>query len=169
MACSVAGIPGLVRGRLGTDMNASSWLPLVLGVLAGAALGTQPPINAQLRLVLGSPYWASFVSFLVGTAAMGLYALATRAPLLALSPAGPAQWWAWSGGVLGAFYVTCALILAPRLGAATLVGLVVTGQLLASLAIDHFGLFGLPVHFAGWTRLLGAALLLAGVALIHRP
>src|SRR5947208_2176996 len=124
-------------------MNMTAWFSLAAGILAGSALALQPPINAQLRLGLGNPYWASFVSFAVGALSMALFALARRSPL-PLALAAPMPWWAWIGGVLGAFYVTCALMLAPRLGVATLVALVITGQLLTSLVIDQFGLFGIP-------------------------
>ena len=72
------------------------------------------------------------------------------------------------GGTLGAVYVTSALVLAPRLGVATLVGLIVLGQVLASLVIDHYGLLGVAVRPASLPRLLGAGLLLAGVAAVHR-
>src|SRR5689334_904789 len=103
-------------------MDLTAALPLLLGVLAGSALALQPPINAQLRLGMGSPYWASFASFTVGALSMALFALARRSPLQ-FPAAGSMPWWAWIGGVLGAFYVTCALMLAPRLGVATLVAL----------------------------------------------
>ena len=71
------------------------------------------------------------------------------------------------GGVLGAFVVLSALMAAPRLGAATTIALFIAGQLTASLAIDHFGLLGVPERPLDLTRIAGVVCLAAGVALIR--
>jgi transporter family-2 protein len=70
--------------------------------------------------------------------------------------------------VFGANYVLMAIILAPRLGAATLIALTVTGQMFASIVADHYGILGYPVHPVSMWRIAGAGLLLAGVVLIER-
>jgi transporter family-2 protein len=80
---------------------------------------------------------------------------------------GSAPWWAWGGGLLGAFYLVASIVLAPRLGAGTTVALVVGGQMLAALVIDQFGLLRLPVHHASLPRVAGGVLVVAGVALIR--
>ena len=54
--------------------------------------------------------------------------------------------WAWTGGLCGAFVLTATTAVTPRLGAATMIAVVVAGQVLASLALDHFGLLGLATH-----------------------
>jgi transporter family-2 protein len=77
-------------------------------------------------------------------------------------------WWAWFGGTMGAVYVTAATVLAPRLGAANLTALVVAGQLCATLALDHFGLVGFPVHHVNPARIAGAGLLFVGALLVLR-
>jgi transporter family-2 protein len=82
---------------------------------------------------------------------------------LALVPA-----WAWLGGILGAFYVVSSVIVGPRLGTATLVALVVLGQLGTSLLVDHFGWLGFAQHPITLVRLLGAVFLFAGVVLVAR-
>src|SRR5690348_8379814 len=95
--------------------------PLVLlGVLMGLMIPVQAVVNAQLARVMGSPITASFLSFMVGTGCMALVLLATRSP--APTPAGLAQttWWMWLGGILGAFYVTGSIFVAPRIGALSL-------------------------------------------------
>jgi bacterial/archaeal transporter family-2 protein len=78
-----------------------------------------------------------------------------------------APWWVWTGGLLGAFYVFASVILTPRLGAATTVALILTGQVLASIAIDHFGLFRVAQEVTP-LRLLGATLIIAGVFFVRR-
>jgi transporter family-2 protein len=76
---------------------------------------------------------------------------------------GAAPWWVWVGGALGAFYVLGSIVTAPRLGAVTLVAVILAGQAAASLVIDHFGWVGFPEHAVTPGRLLGAA----GVVLVR--
>jgi transporter family-2 protein len=141
---------------------------LVLALLSGAALAVQAAINAQLRVVLGTPVLAALASFVVGTVVLAAFALVTRggrpdAPAVAGAP-----WWVWAGGVIGAVYVTLTVILVPRLGPALLFGTIVAGQMLAALVLDHYGLLGVPTHPVNAGRLAGALLLIAGVVLIRR-
>lgn len=141
---------------------------LLMALAAGVLLPVQAGLNAQLRSALGSPVAAALVSFLVGTASLSLVALLLRTPL----PLGRA-WavtspWQWSGGVIGAVYVLAAIVLAPKLGAATLIAAVVAGQMITSLLLDQYGLVSFPVHPLTLVRVLGAALVIAGVILIQR-
>jgi transporter family-2 protein len=78
-----------------------------------------------------------------------------------------APWWVWIGGALGAFYVLGSIVAAPRLGAVTLFVMILAGQALASLAVDHFGWVGFEEHPVNALRLDGVALLAAGVALVR--
>jgi len=75
-------------------------------------------------------------------------------------------WWAWFGGALGAGVILAQLFVAQRIGAAAFLGLLVTGGVIASIALDHFGLEGFAVHTAGPVRLAGGALMIVGVALV---
>ncbi|MCU0734862.1 MAG: DMT family transporter [Methylotetracoccus sp.] len=144
------------------------WTYIIIALLAGAVLPMQAAVNAQLRYVVGSSLLAALVSFGVGTAALLLYAAFARLPLPDGRAALQAPWWAWSGGLLGAFYVLTAILVAPRLGTAALMGLALAGQLIAALVLDHYGLLGLSVHPLSLWRVVGTILLLAGVALITR-
>ena len=144
------------------------WTYIIIALAAGAVLPMQAAVNAQLRYVVGSSLLAALVSFGVGTAALLLYAAFARLPLPDGRAALQAPWWAWSGGLLGAFYVLTAILVAPRLGTAALMGLALSGQLIAALVLDHYGLLGLSVHPLSLWRVVGTILLLAGVALITR-
>jgi bacterial/archaeal transporter family-2 protein len=141
---------------------------LLLALAAGVLLPVQAGLNAQLRSALGSPIAAAFISFLVGTAALGTAMLLLRVSF----PVG--RGWAathpiqWSGGLIGALYVLAAVVLAPKLGAGTLVAAVVAGQMITSLLLDQYGLIGFPIHSLSPLRLLGAVLVIAGVVLIQR-
>ena len=80
---------------------------------------------------------------------------------------GDAPWWVWLGGLLGAFYVLGSVVSAPRLGAATLVAVILAGQAVASLAVDHFGWVGFEENPVTPGRLLGVLLVAVGVALVR--
>ena len=142
---------------------------LILALVAGAVLPLQALLNARLGTLVAGPVWASAVSFAVGTIGLALYIVASRSPtpdFLAAWQGGP--WWLWTGGLLGGFYVVAATAAIPQLGAAALVALIIVGQMAASLMLDHYGVLGptLPVDAS---RLIGAALLIAGAYLIIRP
>lgn len=147
-----------------------SWTVLLLpmALAAGAAVSTQFGVNSQLRGIVGGPVVAAAVSFVVGTVALVALALVVDRTLPSLEAVTSAPWWVWIGGLLGAFYVFASIILTPRLGAATTVGLILTGQLLASVVMDHFGLLRLPVQEITPLRLLGVLLMIAGVLLVQR-
>jgi bacterial/archaeal transporter family-2 protein len=140
----------------------------VLAFVAGMALTIQVGINSTLRRGLGNPGMATLVSFLVGTVGLALYLLVTRTGLPTKAAFASVPPWAWFGGLVGAFYVATTVIVGPRLGSATLLALVVLGQLLAALVIDHFGWIGFPQHPLSTLRILGAILLFGGVLLIVR-
>ena len=139
----------------------------MLGLAGGASLVIQAALNAGLRARLDSVAWAGFVSYVGGTLAMIAALVIGRAHL----PVGRFQDTApiWLvGGFFGAAYLGVSIVLLPRLGAATVVALVVTGQLITAMVFDRFALLGVPHHPFGPGRALGAFLLLAGVVLIRR-
>ncbi|MDB5350886.1 MAG: hypothetical protein JWN86_2133 [Planctomycetota bacterium] len=139
-----------------------------IALISGAALTVQVGMNNALRTRMGNPLVAAFVSFLTGTTALLIYLVVTRPSLPDRSAFSRGPWWIWAGGLVGACYVASAAAFASRLGAAPWLGLIVTGQIVASVAMDHFGLFGFTQHTLGPERLLGVALLLAGVTLVLR-
>jgi len=107
------------------------------------------------------------VSFLVGLLFLLIAAAFVSRPLPSWGRLGDAPWWVWLGGALGAFYVVGSIVAAPKLGAATLIGLVVAGQSLASLVVDHFGWVGFETKHVTPGRLAGMALVGVGVALVR--
>ena len=141
---------------------------VLLAVLVGLLLPVQAGVNAQLRLAVGHPLTTAFVSFLVGTVALGILALMARVPFPAARAVAQVPAWQWIGGLLGAVYIAAAVILAPRLGAATMIASVVAGQMLASLVLDHFAWIGFTQHPASGARIAGLALIVAGVLLMRK-
>ena len=143
------------------------WPYLLFGFLAGAMLPIQFGINAQLASWLDSPLRATLVSFAVGTAALFVVMAAAYRDWPAGERIGGAPWWVWVGGLLGAFYVLGSVVAAPKLGAATLVAVILAGQAVASLLVDHFGWVGFEESPVTPGRLVGIALVAVGVALVR--
>jgi len=140
----------------------------LLGVLAGAFIAIQAPINAQLARGLGVPVAAAAISFLSGAIVLGLITLLiTRMQGLVIDWKAPAPWLFVAGGVLGAAYVTSTVLLTPRIGAAALMAFLVTGQLLAGMLVDKAGILGVAVREISMGRTVGAVLLLAGALMIR--
>jgi transporter family-2 protein len=139
---------------------------LVVG--AGVSVALQQVLNANLRMQLGSPWWAAFVSYLVGMLVMLVVALTASGPKLAISTTDGASWLAWTGGLFGAIFIGTAVLMVPSLGAATVLSLIVLGQMLGSLVFDHFGILGLHHQPISFIRLAGAACLVLGVILIRK-
>jgi len=146
-----------------------SWLLfLPMPIAAGAALTTQFAVNAQLRTVVGGPVVAAAISFFIGTLALVAAALVVGRQVPEMSVVTSSPWWVWIGGLLGAAFVLASIILTPRLGAATTVGLFLAGQMIASIIIDHFGLLRVAVHEATIPRIVGLMLVLLGVFLVQK-
>jgi transporter family-2 protein len=146
-----------------------AWLFIFVALLAGAGLPVQAGLNAQIGRHLGHPMLAAVISFLVGAVSLLLVALVMKVPLQgATSGMRQMSLWHWLAGALGAFFVTTSLILAPRLATAVTFSLVIAGQLLLSVLLDHFGWLGIPVHSVNGWRIAGILLLVAGVILIRK-
>ncbi|GAA2594702.1 DMT family transporter [Dactylosporangium fulvum] len=173
----LVGITAVIRGQGGAASTAASegstargpWI--ALGLTAGAVLPIQGAINAALRREVREPITVALVSFTVATVTivvvlLGLLAL-NRTPRPQLRPLRGMPWWGWLGGAAAATYVTATFLLIPVVGAATTVALTVTGQQIASAAVDQYGLFRLPSRRLTPSRLAGLAVLLGGSLLVQ--
>jgi bacterial/archaeal transporter family-2 protein len=136
---------------------------LMLG--GGAMVAIQPSINARLAQKVGFLESAT-ISFAIGTIALFLVAGAVgRGDWRGLQQA---QWWEWTGGLFGAFFVTMTIIAVPRIGTAATMAIAIAAQLATGLLLDHFGLFGYRGVALDSKRLLGIVLLLLGAYLVMR-
>lgn len=139
----------------------------MLAIVIGMMLPLQALINASLGRQTFGPVFAAMMSFLVGTLVLVGWWLASR-PSFDPQALAKVPWWAWIGGVIGAVYVAAATLLIPRMGAAPLICLVVFGQLVGSLLLDHYGVLH-PRQPIDATRVLGALLVIGGALLVVRP
>jgi transporter family-2 protein len=143
-------------------------IPYLAALIAGALLTVQVGLNSTLGRSAGNMRFAVLMNFLVGSVGLLVYFAAAGGGLPTRNSLAAVPAWAWFGGFLGAFYVSVATLVGPRIGAAALLALTVLGQLLASLLVDQFGWLGFPMQPISPTKLAGAALLLGGVGLIVR-
>lgn len=141
---------------------------IVLALFVGAFLPLQVGVNSKLADAVDSPLISAFLSFCVGTLALLSYILITGVPIANAANAKNASPISWIGGLLGAFYVAVSIVLLPKLGVATTVTLIIAGQMLMSLVMDHYGLLGVPVNEITKARVGGAILVIAGVVLIRK-
>lgn len=157
-------------GRRETARGLSRLAWIALALAAGAVLPVQAAVNALLHADLGAPFPVGVVSFLVATASMALVlAIAMAlfgAPKPRIAAVAAMPWWGWLGGLAGATYVMAMFTGMPAIGAASVVGLAIAGQQLASLLVDRYGWFRLPRRPTPPLRLAGVAALLVGVGLI---
>jgi transporter family-2 protein len=147
-------------------MRWALWIALAFGLLSGALLAAQPGVNGTLARRLQHPLQASVVSFAVGLTVLVLVSLASGTFPPRFAPGATIPPWAWSGGLIGAVMVTTSLYFAPSTGALFWMAAVITGQTLACLLLDHFGLAGYAVQPITPARAFGAVLLIGGVALV---
>ncbi|TYL98257.1 DMT family transporter [Bradyrhizobium rifense] len=142
-------------------------LPMILAVAAGISLVMQQALNTNLRTALSSAAWSGFMSYLLGVLCMAVLAFLLRDPVPSAAVATRIPWFAWTGGLFGAIFIGLGIFLVPQLGAATFFALLIAGQMFGSIAFDHFGVLGVPVHPVSAVRIAGVALLVGGVVSIR--
>ena len=136
--------------------------------VVGATLALQVGMAATMRGHVGSPMAAALVNFAVGTMFLFIAVALGRGSLAGLAQVGAAPWWAWGAGILGGLYITASAAFGSSLGGATFLALVVAGQMIAALALDHYGWLGFPVRPLDAWRVGGALLVIAGMLLLAR-
>ena len=142
-------------------------IPILLVFIAGAFVALQAPTNAMLAKAGGSPILAALISFIVGTVALLIVWMGSgNRPGTAAFAGLP--WYAWVGGLYGAVFVAIAAYAAPKIGVAALITIAIAGQIAMALWLDHVGAMGLAKEPINLGRILGAALVVAGVVLVRR-
>lgn len=152
-------------------MNLTLAVPVLLVVVAGAAVAMQPALNAQLAALLQSPFRAALINFSAGAfimlAVAGTMALRQGLPSRETIASVPVHLW-FAGGALGALFVTTAVWATPKIGAGAFFSTLIAAQLIAALVMDHYGLLGLDVRPANLVRISGVVLLIAGGFMVVR-
>ena len=130
--------------------------------VAGALTSVEAGANAAMNKAVGSPWWPAIVFNLISLAALAVPAIVLAGPF----PGGKLvdlPWWAWTGGLVGALYFISMMVGPSSMGSGLFTGLTVSAAVVTSIALDNWGLVGFEVHHAGPGRLIGGALMLAGL------
>jgi len=140
---------------------------IIITLLSGAFLPIQAGFNSRLGKAIDSPVNASLISFIVGAFSVLLYSILTKQHVawtgLRAAPA-----YVWIAGLLGAFYVTSIVLAFPRIGPALTFGLVVAGQMIMSVLLDHFNILVSQQHLISIWKVLGITLIVIGVIIIRK-
>ncbi|GEP10172.1 DMT family transporter [Methylobacterium gnaphalii] len=143
------------------------WTLYALAIAAGISNAIQPGQNATLSKSLGMPITAGLITLIISATVLLVGGLAVGKLQI---PSGPqlaqVPWWAWFGGLFSVLLILTQLYASPAIGAATFLGIIVTVGVATSLVLDHFGWVGFEVHHASVWRVLGAGLMVIGVALV---
>jgi len=145
-------------------MDKILWIAIAFS--AGSLIPLQGAFNARLGAAGASPIHASLISFVIGTLAIAAYALATRQTVSWAGFVG-APWYAWLGGFCGAFSLTAIILTYPKLGPGLGFGLLIAGQLIVSVLLEHFNILVAQPHPITFLRMVGIMLVLIGVSFIR--
>jgi transporter family-2 protein len=142
------------------------WLLIVF--ICGALLPLQGGLNARFGKSIDSPVYASLFSFLVGAITVAIYLQFTKETVTwaGLKSASLTSW--LGGGVTGAIFITGTMLAIPRIGMALTFGLVVAGQMVVAVLLDHFDVLVAEQHSMNIWRLAGIALIIIGVVVVRK-
>jgi len=140
----------------------------LLPVFAGVAITIQSGVNSQLRTSIQHPLMAAFISFVVGTIALAILLIFSKETIPGLSQYSSVNWYKYTGGLLGAFVVTVTLISVAQIGAGNMFVLIVAGQLVTAVLMDHFGVLGMKPNPVSMQKIFGICLLVAGAWLVNK-
>jgi len=142
---------------------------MLLTLVVGALMPVQAILNTRLGKQIGGPLMGSLVSFIVGLIFLLFLNLASNYQAVGQLRNGSASpWWVWLGGMLGAIFVGYITWVNQRQGLAITFALVVSGQLLISLVIDHYGLLGATIRTITLEKVIGLVLIIGGMLLIKK-
>lgn len=145
------------------------YLIMFATLFIGAILPVQAVLNTKLGKQTGGPLVSALISFLVGLIGLAIINLFTNySALTHIKPLSVSPWYVWMGGLIGAVFVSCIILVNQQQGVALTFALVVTGQIFISLIIDHFGLFGSIIQPLTIQKIIGAFLIIAGLILIKK-
>ena len=138
-----------------------------MAFFSGLILPVQAALNTRLAKAVESPVYSSLISFMIGSLTLSVF-IATTGQSLNTMNVKSAPSHIWAGGVLGACYVTIIIYAFPRIGPAFTFGLIVAGQMISSLLLDHFNILVAAQHSINIWRIIGIVMIIAGVVMVRK-
>jgi len=140
----------------------------LLAIVSGLLVAAQGAINSGMKGMVGSAVIAALINNLVGACALAAVLVFSRSSIPSGSKLLEVPGYYWLAGVLGASFIWTAATVIPKLGVSTTLALVISGQLVGALLIDHFGLLGVQQRAFSWPTWVGLALVVVGALLLTR-
>jgi len=140
----------------------------LLAVAAGAANPAQAGANAQLKKSVDNALFSAVVVYFSGLLGVMLIQLIVRHSWPGAGKLAQTPWWAWTGGLLSIAATLAGITFAQKMGSGVFTGITVTASLMTSILLDNFGWVGFKVHPASWPRLVGCALMIAGLWMVAK-
>ncbi len=142
----------------------------IIAIAAGAAIAIQAGLNSQLGILLKNPLIATAIAFLGSFLFVFAFLVSTTKAFPAITLIRSVPFYLWfTGSILSAIGITTFYWLIPRMGAGPMMSCALTGQLLASMIVSHYGWFQLPEIPITSTKVLGVVTLIFGIIMIGRP
>lgn len=148
--------------------GSNNFIFYALALLTGALIPIQAATNAAFSKAIGNTLVTGLAVFAMGLLSMIVVMLVTRTPLPTTDKLSAAPVYSYLGGLIIAIYVVVITIIVPKIGVGSAIGLIVTGQILCAVLIDHFGLFHVVVRHVDVKRITGVVLMVVGVYLVMR-
>jgi transporter family-2 protein len=146
----------------------NNFIFIALALITGALIPVQASTNAAFSKSTGSPYITGAVVLFIGLVAALIFIAVSRTPVPGLATFRKAPLFSYAGGLIVATYVIMITVITPKLGVANAIGLIVTGQIICAIIIDHFGLLGARVRTIDAQRLIGALMMIGGIYLVMK-
>ena len=141
---------------------------ICLALITGSLIPVQAATNAVLNKVVGNSLFTALIAFTVGLSAVIAYMLLNKIAFPGWQKILGGPFYSYLGGVIIALYIVSISLVTQKLGVASAIGLIVTGQMLGAILIDNWGFFHMAIRKLDWSRMLGLAMIVGGVFLILR-
>ncbi|UNC90714.1 DMT family transporter [Candidatus Contubernalis alkaliaceticus] len=137
-------------------------IAMLIAVLSGVSMAVQGALNTVMGKFIGV-LETTFIVHIVGTLVVFLGLFVFKLGSGSFENLNRAPWYAFIGGVFGVIIVYSVVYSISNLGVAIATTVIITGQIITAVLIDHFGLFGLDKICFSWTKVLGILFLSLGV------
>ena len=138
----------------------------VFPLLAGFCVCFQSTINGYWQSKIGVHSTILINGFVVALLTLVFFLLANQTPIERITS--EVRPWVVLNGICGATIITIAALTFPRIGAASVIVLIIAGQLVTAIILDHFGTLNLPHHPVSMVRIMGIVCVVLGVFLTTR-
>src|SRR5215831_1212462 len=146
----------------------NTFIFIVLALITGALIPVQASTNAAFSKSTGNPYITGVVVLSVGLIAALIFIVISRTQIPSITQFKNGPLYSYTGGLIVCTYVIMITVITPKLGVGNAIGLIVTGQIICAVIIDHFGLLGATARRIDLPRLIGALMMIGGIYLVMK-